>query len=720
MNNPVNPHQKGLVNPWSRRKICKKAITGFWQLTIWEIQFYNRVCVRNRRRMETSPLPGKLNRVRAVGENIGPESNSLSKNKAGWARVLHWLAGATSLFYVFSRFLPCTPPDEYPNHDNIDIAWTQALHLAFQQHLQFGREVVFTYGPWGFISRGYLPSTHLVSLLVWIGLSLVFWVAGSRLAGHFSGNRVFSWLWLIAFAAFASIPAGDDFNSRVVAWSMLLLVTHFFVEESSFTPVQIALVISLGLLSLTKFTGFIAALVVILVMAVDDLSRRRFPWSLPVFGAGILCFWVAAGQGWSSFMPYLTNSWRLASGYTDAMMQYRVGEKSDELWFLLLAIANARLIGAVAWGRFRLRTGLVLIGLVAILFLLFKGSYVRPDRHEICAANGLVLVALAGLALAWREKSRWLGFAEAAVLVACVIFGLLAFNRWFPHNRLPRQLAATFGFHSLSAPVHTGFTDALQKHFDADAATEREGLTLPRVSGGTDIYPWNATPLLAYGMNYHPRPIMQSYSAYTPELVELNAAFLRSSNAPENLFFDVSPIDGRYPALDDSRSWLELLTRYDVRNISESNVTFLALARSATTREYHLEPVTNMPAQFGETVAVPDAGDQPVWVEMDIKKSLNGKIVSILYKPSVLLLKISLRNGSENVFRIIPGMARSGFLLSPFIGNNASFGWLASKDFQRHLAGMEVATMSVFVDDSSGSSADYQSPIQIRFYRLIY
>lgn len=634
--------------------------------------------------------------------------------------MLCWLGGATSLFYVLSRFLPCTPPDEYPNLDAIDIAWTQALHMAFRQHLQFGRDVVFTYGPWGFISRGYQPLTHLVSLLLWLGLSGVFWVAGSRLAGHFSGHRVISWLWLIAFTAFASIPVGDDFNLRVVAWSMLLLVTHFFVEENSFTPVQIALVISLALLSLTKFTGFIFAVVVIAAMAVDDLTRRRFPWSLPVFGVGILCFWVAAGQGLSSFIPYLTNSWRLTSGYTDAMMRYRIGEKLDEMWFLLLAIANFRVIAAVAWGRFKLRSALVLFSLGAILFLLFKGNYVRPDRHEISAANGLVLVALTGLAVAWRGKNRWLGLAGAVVLVACVVFGALVFDRWFPHNKLSNQMAASFGFHSLSAPIRTTFTDSLQQHFDVDNTAEKEQLTLPRVSGGTDVYPWDVRPLLANGIAYQPRPILQSYCAYTPELAEMDAAFFRSSNAPQNLFFGLNPIDGQYPAMADGRSWLEWLTRYNLGSIPGTNTTLQLLTRCASPRDYHLEPLTNVTSQWGDTVAVPDAGGQPVWVEMDITKSSKGKIISALYKPSVLLLKVSLRDGSQSVFRIIPGMAHSGFLLSPFIGNDLSFGWLISKDSQQRLAGLEVSTMNVSVDASSGPKSDYNASFQVRFYRLIY
>jgi hypothetical protein len=213
---------------------------------------------------------------------------------------------------------------------------------------------------------------------------------------------------------------------------------------------------------------------------------------------------------------------------------------------------------------------------------------------------------------------------------------------------------------------------------------------------------------------------MQSYSAYTPELAQMDVKFLQSSNAPENLFFKIAPIDGRYPALDDGRSWLELLTRYDVRGISDTNATLLVLARSAAPREYHLEPLTNVAAQFGEMVSVPDAGGDPVWVEMDIRKSLKGSIVSSLYKPPAVLLDVSLRGGRESVFCIIPEMALSGFLLSPFIGNNVAFAALAAKDLHRPLAQLEVATISVCVDAASGSNPDYRAPIQIRFYRLTY
>jgi hypothetical protein len=63
-----------------------------------------------------------------------------------WATAVHWLAGATALIYVFSRFLPCQMLFHYWNSD-LDFSWEQTLHRAFEQHLQSGRDIVFTYGP---------------------------------------------------------------------------------------------------------------------------------------------------------------------------------------------------------------------------------------------------------------------------------------------------------------------------------------------------------------------------------------------------------------------------------------------------------------------------------------------------------------------------------------------------------------------------------------------
>src|ERR1017187_2346701 len=76
---------------------------------------------------------------------------------AGWRRLALWLAGASTLAYVCSRFVPCAPPSY---HDAIEDTYIQFLHTAFAQHLQFGRDVVYPFGPWGLLYGGYNPRSE--------------------------------------------------------------------------------------------------------------------------------------------------------------------------------------------------------------------------------------------------------------------------------------------------------------------------------------------------------------------------------------------------------------------------------------------------------------------------------------------------------------------------------------------------------------------------------
>ena len=278
--------------------------------------------------------------------------------------MVRGLTVAGIFLYVFSRFIPCSSVDDYLIIDGMDNAWSQALHVAFSQHWQFGRDIVFTYGPWGFLARGYYPPTYPVSVIAWIILSLIFLCAGWRLACHLSDNRLVAGLWLVGFTAAASMPTGDDFNARLVAWGVLLLFLHFFVEECAFTPIQALLAVSLGWLSLVKFTGLMESVMVVAVIATDNIFRhRRFPWIVPLWVASLVFFWVAARQHLSLLGPFLCNSWRITSGYTEAVMLTGKMEARNAVCFLLIAALLCALTGRVAWARHRFLGALPLAGL---------------------------------------------------------------------------------------------------------------------------------------------------------------------------------------------------------------------------------------------------------------------------------------------------------------------------------------------------------------------
>jgi hypothetical protein len=645
-----------------------------------------------------------------------------SRQKKVLAKAGTALALASTLLYAFSRFVPWAAPDRYAT---VDDSWVQALHVAFAQHLQFGRDICFSFGPWGFLFKGYYPPTFSLDAIAWTILSLVFWRAGWRVARHFSENKFYSWLWLMAFIGATGLPLQYSFDVRSVAFVLLLLFLNFFVEDRPITSSRVLLTISLGILSLVKFTSFVEAAIAVVVIAADNIFRqRRFPWIVFLFFASVLFFWIAAGQHLDSFWPFLRNSSQITDGYTEAMMWTGVGQIQDVGWFLLAAGGLGILTGYAAWKRHGYFGIFPVAGLGAILFLTFKHGYVRfDDIHETAAALTLLVIALACLAAVWpvlRKEARWIRLASFFLVIGILFFASFTFSAYTsgnpvrsPNNELLARLAGTFRLENLFTPAKLFYgTDYLQKAYEENLAIVRK-TQIPAVNGDVDIYPCNQIIIFANHLRYNPRPVIQSYSAYTPELEELNAAHLRSPRAASNVLFDIDPIDIHFPSLEDGRSWPELLTRYDIADTTKS---FLLLKRSATARQYHLTPLENLPIEFDEPLTLLAASNAPIWAELEINKSALGEAASVLYKPPVLTLNVSLRGGQKFYYHLIPGMARSGFLLSPLIQDTKAFVALASAGGWS--TNLDVAAITISVASKSHSTTFYQSPMRLRLYRL--
>jgi len=635
-------------------------------------------------------------------------------------RVFRLLLMAGVALYVFSRFIPCAALSDYPMADSLENGWTQALHVAFVKHLQFGTDIVFTYGPWGFLARGYHPQTYLIAVLSWGTLSIIFLCAGWRLASHFSNNRLLAGLWLVGFTAAASIPVGDDFNTRLAAWNALLLCLHFFAESRALTPVQILLVISLGWLDLVKFTGLVETAAIIAVIALENVFRqRRFPWIIPIWMASLVFFWMAAGQHLNLLGMFLANSWQITSGYTEAMMLDGKTAAGDVTGFLLIAGLLCSCGGWMAWKRRRHYAVLPLAGLGSLLFIAFKLGFVRNGwQHETTASLALVVVSLALLAVIWRGERKLAG-AAVGLLMASVLFAGGLFHFWFPGNGLWRQFAGTFALDRLFAPVAASSTGYLRDQYEKNLADERRAFPLPRIQGQTDLYSYNQTILFAYGLSYQPRPIPQSYSAYTPGLAAMNSAHLRTASAATNILFSIQPIDGRFPALEDGCSWPELLTLYDLQDITNNAETILWFTRAAKARSCRLIPLQVASARFGEQVPLPALKHRLIWVEITLQKTLEGRLTTMFYKPPVLFLTGLMNDQTQFRFRLIPGMTAGGFLLSPLIADNRAFAALAITGGRKKLAGQEVRSLAVFAATETGTTVCYRTPLTIRFYELV-
>jgi hypothetical protein len=628
-----------------------------------------------------------------------------------------WLAGASALLFTWFRFVPW---GARTSSHLLDDSWIQVQHLAFLGHWQFGRDIVFTFGPWGFLLYGgYHPATYRVTLIAWLVLSVVFWWAAWRIAHALFENKFIAWFWLMIFTGTADLT---------VAWILLLLLVHFFAEDRPFSMIQALLVISLSLMSLTQFIIFVLTVMSVVAIGLDNILRqRRFPWILPVFAAGLLCFWIAAGQHAGNFGSYLRYSWQITHGYTEAMMLTGSNEAQDVCCFLIAAILVSVITGYAAWMRHRFFGIIPSVGVCFVLFTDFKYGYVRHDAHDWWAVKGLLLVALASVAVLWpiaRKKGQWAVVASLVPTVAVFLFLSFTYRHDAESGLLP-------GIQGFSGPGELMGGGHLHEVYERHLADLRNQFPLPPIEGNIDAYPWNLDIIFAHGLIYHPRPVIQSFSAYTPELAQLNADFLRGENAPQNILIEGSSsnerfpprddgltIDDRFPSLDDGLSWPELLTRYDVR---DAEVSFVLLKRSPHPRQFHLVPLEDISVNFGEQIDVPSATNGPIWASIELNHTWWGAVISTLYKPPILLLNVSTRRERQPFpKRLVPGMARGGFLLSPLVEGCASFASLASTDAASDLSDGDVTSLMITAADGASAAACYQNPVRLRLFRLEY
>ena len=433
---------------------------------------------------------------------------------------------------------------------------------------------------------------------------------------------------------------------------------------------------SLAVLFLSKVSYLILFAAMIVFYAIYLLQNQRIKLGLllpVIFIVSVVFFWVISGNPTSDITDYVTSMMQIVSGYTDAMTIY--GHDSDIVTYLFISLILLVYIG-YALRCDRLSAVFLICSVFTALFLSFKAAFVRHDAHALIAAPLPFMLCATLFTMPASKRSSF--------VLALITFTAFAYMLHLSVRYSGSAIASNF-IHNIYrnwSCVLTGCLsdNRLRERFEAanhEIAKRDIGIhKIPNDERPTvDLYTMELSLLFAKNMNWQPRPVFQSYSAYTSHLSEMNRQHLESDNAPDIILFSLEVIDGRYPLMEDGSSIPEILRSYVPIHYDK----YITLKKEPIARQLNRQVLIEDIYSMGQTIELPDDSGI-LYLRLEIDKTFFGKGMSLFFKSVPIYINITMANGNKHTHRLIPSVTNSGFILSPYVNDNMGFSLLFSHD----------------------------------------
>lgn len=632
----------------------------------------------------------------AKGRGRGPVANSC------------WLAAA-----IVVVALSCFHFPQSLMNKMLDPSWSGVLVYAHEKGMQFGRDIIFTYGPLGFLSvASFLP--EVAGLRIVFEIVVGIWIA--------TGICLLAWRmpvpWRVAmlgYFLFVSMPlhwGGDALliDVGIFAWGLLCLL-----ESGARLPIfALALIILVAAGALVKFTFFVSGLFTIGVLACDLAIRgkRLLAGSIIVGTLVAIAFgWLLLGQRISGLGDFLSTSYAMANGYNAAM-----GTEFGDMVLVLIMLAATLAAACVRCALMpvaAVRKCLVLIWIMGLLYVNWKHVCVRADYYHmelLFAFMPIVAISVEALPAIRHRAALWssLGILICLFVSVAIIRGQFD-ESFFPFNCVKQACSNMTGnLGMILRPAQ--YVQRKTEAFQAEEKVEQ----LPRIrtavaEATVDVFGYSQSYALFNKINYHPRPVFQSYMAYSRATMEANDRFYLSDKAPEFVIFELAPIGGRFPPVEDAHVLRDLLVRYQPV-LSEEH--FLLLRHSGMVKP-ELTLIKEGIVSAGEPIELQNLRQTNIWLEIELQPSLPGRLQQFFYKPASVRLVIQRRSegASELAFPVPAAMLSAGFVAGPIV--------LDKDDVKRvYDGGKTLWADSYSIELPANASRMWQSKIHYRVYRI--
>jgi hypothetical protein len=564
-----------------------------------------------------------------------------------------------------------------PPSVGLDGSWNGGLAMAIHDDLQWGRDIVFSYGPLGFING---------QSLWYDDLGLIAFAYGACLYVAFCMTLVWALRRLIpalptvaiAYLIVTVLPLAEQAILVAVLVCMRALegdrseraLNAFVVAGATFGAIEVLIKLSAG-----------PVIAVFFLIALIGLRARWWQVGayLVLLAAEVLALWLVTGQSLGEIPDFLRNTYEIVSGFSAAMITTTDVPAWEVTAATVAAVCVAfALVIASAQGSYRdSRARWCGVGLMALAaFTVFKEGVVRTDAGHLSLFFSTACVLW--ISVPWA-RARWYWMLAGVAVIVAIGWPVRPEGQT---NNLDPIVNVRHAFDQARNVLSPSRREELTNagRVAMKSIYKLDPRTLAALRGHTvAIEPWEIGVAWAYRLDWDPLPVFQNYSAYTSRLDQINTEAVSGPEGPERILrentglvypeFPTRSIDSRFPGWDPPAQARAVLCRFAVVRATER---WQVLARRPN-RCGPSRPIGSAEASPGEAVQVPAPGrDEVVWARID-GAEIGGleRLLALLAHPRT---RHAIVNGDQS-YRLIPGTATDGLMMrsSDGIGGKGAF-----------------------------------------------
>ncbi|ALF53613.1 hypothetical protein ACX27_13435 [Nostoc piscinale CENA21] len=648
--------------------------------------------------------------------------------------------------YIFFAFL--TLPSGV--RIGLDPSWQYAISRAALNKLYFGKDIIFTYGPLGYLIQGAVIEKNFYPILIFrLTVELITFCVSiatikiqknnlnkfilstsiflAYLLGLFIDYKiifalimVLSWdnvinnknirIWALGLGLLSGLCLLIKFNMGVCILGITILIllsevwksfkaqSHISQSLCAFLDFIIAALTTSFLLlnpnladnfRLVILCVFFAILLGIILWAIKTkILEKTSNFNISISNNAIykkinfkntfyliytFAIFITSFYTSPHLLNYLRGSLEISSGYSSAMS---IVGSPWEVGFAIVGILIVLLVLIQLIRQSQKYLGLSL-ALAITLWMSFKHGYVRQDGHVYIFIESLLIISSISITKL-NNKFKffknitlvYLGiiisiycFASSPLVNSNANVGLKLFQYFKPINIINKVVALTK-------------TENLRHNINTNSSLELAKVKLPEQilkllnNQTVDILPWEISLAESNNLKWHPRPIFQSYAAYTKFLDKANFHSI-SSQPPIYIIYGFNAIDNRHPFFDEPSTFSYIVCNYKLSSkfneviklhTSEVSNMFLLekLGKNICLSSMEGEELTR---KWNESTNISDSSHL-VRASVKFNYSFLGKIYKTIFRAPPVKIDILFKNSSSHSFRIIPENSENGIIIS--------------------------------------------------------